>query len=472
MKRLLIAAAVAGISTGVFAGPIYHPSGSNLVYGDMSNGRTVLSDINNPAAGAVALESGENEYKFGIFSSIGIGAEYGDVDNMFNEIDATSDDIQQVGLNFVDVQTTSNNINSTVEDTNKILTLVEQGGYGKAFSSMHAPIMPIVISHKALGGSLVFDVNGSVLGRMGALAEEINIDSAQLNTFLTDVETEIGSGNPGPVTRNAGDLTLNYDPADPDGDGYPISYNIRNDSTVLLKASGIVELAMGYSRKIFQHQSGNLFTGLRGKYYRVELVRDVEKLSDLQEGSEDYFDNFDRDNAEVSNGFGVDFGALWVSDNYRIGATLININEPSFNYNKIDLSARGYTYQPIIDALTADETYTMEMQAKFEAAVFSANQSWVFGGSVDANAIKDPVGDEYQWANASVAYITDSWLIPGGRLGYRKNLAGTELSMAEIGLTLFKVLNLDVAYGLEDVEIDNEVYPRTFIVNLGMELSF
>ncbi len=464
MKRLLIAAAVAGISTGVFAGPIYHPSGSNLVFGDMSNGRTVLSDINNPAAGAVALESGENEYKFGIFSSIGIGAEYGDVDNMFNEIDATANDIQQVNITFDNIQATTDDINSTVDDANKILTLVEQGGYGKAFTSMHAPIMPIVISHKALGGSLVFDVNGSVLGRMGALAEEINVDTTQLNAFVAQIDGNLGN----PITDfNAGDLTLNYNPV-----GQQITYNIRNDSTVLLKASGIVELAMDYSRKIFQHQSGNLFTGLRGKYFRVELVRDIEKLSDLQEESQDYFENFDRDNAEVSNGFGVDFGALWVSSNYRIGATLININEPSFNYNKIDLSARGYTYQPIIDALTADEIYTMEMQAKFEAAVFSANQSWVFGGSVDANAIKDPVGDEYQWANASVAYITDSWLIPGGRLGYRKNLAGTELSMAEIGLTLFKVLNLDVAYGLEDVEIDNEVYPRTFIVNLGMELSF
>ncbi|WP_455206170.1 conjugal transfer protein TraF [Kaarinaea lacus] len=430
----------------------------------MSNGRTVLSDINNPAAGAVALESGENEYKFGIFSSIGIGAEYGDVDNMFNEIDATANDIQQVNITFDNIQATTDDINSTVDDANKILTLVEQGGYGKAFTSMHAPIMPIVISHKALGGSLVFDVNGSVLGRMGALAEEINVDTTQLNAFVAQIDGNLGN----PITDfNAGDLTLNYNPV-----GQQITYNIRNDSTVLLKASGIVELAMDYSRKIFQHQSGNLFTGLRGKYFRVELVRDIEKLSDLQEESQDYFENFDRDNAEVSNGFGVDFGALWVSSNYRIGATLININEPSFNYNKIDLSARGYTYQPIIDALTADEIYTMEMQAKFEAAVFSANQSWVFGGSVDANAIKDPVGDEYQWANASVAYITDSWLIPGGRLGYRKNLAGTELSMAEIGLTLFKVLNLDVAYGLEDVEIDNEVYPRTFIVNLGMELSF
>ncbi|KPJ91643.1 MAG: hypothetical protein AMJ55_11335, partial [Gammaproteobacteria bacterium SG8_15] len=79
---------------------------------------------------------------------------------------------------------------------------------------------------------------------------------------------------------------------------------------------------------------------------------------------------------------------------------------------------------------------------------------WVFGAAYDVNEVKGPTGDEYQWATASAAFITKSWIVPGIRLGYRVNQAGSELSYLTGGITLFKYLNIDGAYGLEEVVID------------------
>ncbi|VAW87272.1 hypothetical protein MNBD_GAMMA18-2033, partial [hydrothermal vent metagenome] len=81
------------------------------------------------------------------------------------------------------------------------------------------------------------------------------------------------------------------------------------------------------------------------------------------------------------------------------------------------------------------------------------------------------VNNEMQWMNIAVGYAPDNW-IPGVRVGYRENLVGSQLSMATFGITLLKGLNLDIAYGLEEIESDGEKYPRSVAVNLGLEMRF
>jgi hypothetical protein len=114
----------------------------------------------------------------------------------------------------------------------------------------------------------------------------------------------------------------------------------------------------------------------------------------------------------------------------------------------------------------------MTRQLHLEGAVFTESQNWVVAVGLDVNAVEDPTGNEYKWATISAGYATDSWWIPGFRVGYRANMAGTELSYLTGGLTLFKTVNLDLAYGLDSVEIDGESAPRSFMLNLGFELTF
>jgi len=85
MKRLLyiLIMAMAVAASAAHAAPVYHPPGSNLTSGDVSNSQSIMSDITNPAASAVQLEREGAHVQFGLISNIGIGIEYGQVDNIF-----------------------------------------------------------------------------------------------------------------------------------------------------------------------------------------------------------------------------------------------------------------------------------------------------------------------------------------------------------------------------------------------------
>jgi hypothetical protein len=95
----------------------------------------------------------------------------------------------------------------------------------------------------------------------------------------------------------------------------------------------------------------------------------------------------------------------------------------------------------------------------------------VISGGLDANAVKDVMGDEYRWATVSAAYATDTWWLPGIRAGIRKNLAGTKINYYSVGATL-AMLNLDLAWSTDEVDVDGDTLPRGAMVNLGLEFSF
>lgn len=123
--------------------------------------------------------------------------------------------------------------------------------------------------------------------------------------------------------------------------------------------------------------------------------------------------------------------------------------------------------------LNGGATYEMKPQLQLEGAVYSESQNWVVNAGLDANAVPDPVGRDFQWLTLSGAYATDSWWIPGARVGYRTNLAGSKLSYVTGGLTMFKALSLDVAYGLDSVTDDKgNSIPRSAMINLGLQMTF
>jgi len=462
MKRILLSAALSSVMTPVFATPINHPPGSSLTYGGLSNNQTILSSVNNPAASAVILQK-ENQFGFGIISSVGIGAEIGAVDNIYKEVDTVANDIQNNFADVINNSTVNNvalNIGNEIGKINNLLVKIEDDGYAKGFLSAHVPLMPLVISNNALGGSLVFDANATGGGHFTFLQDSINFDAQAAQTFIDNAQIT----PPGSPVQTFGDVTVDVStPSNP-------QFNIANDSTVILKGSKIYEFSMGYSREIFHLDGASLFAGLRGKYFQAELLKDIQSVENLQ-GSQQAYNNISVDNAKKSSAFGVDFGLLWAADHYRLGASVTNINGPTFKYNAVTAPA-SYTNAVIINAINTEETVKLDPQLKLEGALYSMSRNWVIGATVDANAAHDQYNDEYQWANVSAAYATDSWLLPGLRGGYRTNLAGSKLSMLEAGITVFKFFNIDGAYGLQSVQYEGKKYPRTFYINLGVELTF
>ena len=451
--RTLTVACLVAMASIAQADPIYHPPGPNLTYGAVSNGQTIMSDITNPAAGAAALKKDGNQYRFGILSSIGVGVEFGKVDNLYDRIDAEAQafqSLQSIG-SFATPAEAVAEIDARLASLNSLLADVETNGYGKAFGSAHLPVMPLVITHQGLGGSLVLDVNGSVAARVTAYNDPVNFNSTAALSGTDDPTDDINLAMSGGI------------PSD-------FQINSNNDSTVLVKAARVAEMTLGYSRPFLETEEATLYGGLRARYYKVETSRDTEKLGNLVDGTQNAFDNAFDQNLSSDSGFGIDAGVLWVSQHYRLGATLTNINEPKFDFTPIDLT--GYdTSSPVYQKLSANNSYTMDSQLQLEGALYTANQNWVISAGYDVNAVKDVFGDEYQWATVSAAYATDTWFLPGIRAGLRKNMAGTEINYLSLGAT-FSVVNVDLAWSPDKIDIDGDTVPRGAMLNLGLELTF
>lgn len=247
-----------------------------------------------------------------------------------------------------------------------------------------------------------------------------------------------------------------------------------NDSTLLVKAAVVGELGLGYSRPVLSSDTGDLTAGVRAKYYQVKLARDAQKVI-ASNGSQNTFKA--SQTYTSSSNVGLDVGTLWTAKRYRVGAWINNLNGPSFKFNDLtvaDLTAKGYTAgTTIYNQFAASETYKMKPQLEMEGAFYSESQNWVLNAGLDGNAVQDPVGRDFQWGTLSAAYATNSWWIPGIRLGYRTNLVGSKLNYATGGLTLFKALSLDIAYGLDKITDKNgKSIPRSAMINLGLQMTF
>ena len=467
MKKIFSIAALALAVSTAHAAPVYQPAGPNLTYGNSSNGQRIMSDATNPSASAVSLDRKGDFTRFGLLTNIGIGLEYGQVDNIFDVIDEKSTaytdglnvtlptlpadptNTAQVNQFINDVQQV---IDVPVGDLNSVLAVVARDGYAKAFGSASLPLMPVVVGRAALGGALTFDVSSSVATKAVGLYDSINVDySSVQNQLLTWNGTDSLDLGEVSLDLNAQTLTVN------------------NDTTLLTRAAGMGEIALGYSRQMMKRESGGLFGGVRAKYYRVGLTQVATRLGDLTDAEQLFQDIRDAAFFYDTN-FGVDLGVLWVSEHYQLGATIADINEPSFTFPGLDVST--YSSGSIANRLAQDYVYTLKRQYKLEGALFSSNRRWVLNATFDANAAPDPFGDDYQWATVSGSYFTDSWLIPGVRAGYRSNLAGEEMNYVTLGLTLFKMLNVDGAMALNDVTIDGTTVPRGVMLNLGLEMPF
>ena len=480
--KVKLAALSVMLCANAIADPVYLPPGPNLTYGASSNNQSIMSSITNPAAAAAQLSQEESQYRFGVLSSIGAGYEFGNVKELYNQIDGAQQTMTTPvqGVDLVPIYTTActttpncsgpgemaafaNNIANFVNTSaqvatlnNTILPALEKDGNATAFFGGHVPIMPLVVTKKNWGGSFVLDINASAVANMSFIQDPFSLSNAAATQLATDFSTYYAAGgNPN-----------SYTPPD-------ITGNLSNDSTLLVKAAVVGELGLGYSRPVLQSETGDLTAGVRAKYYQVRLVRDAQQLI-TSNGAQNTFNA--SQSYTSSSGMGLDLGTLWTAKRYRVGAWVNNINSPSFKYNTIDsatLIAAGYTKTAIINQLSADETYTMKPQLELEGAVYSESQNWVLNAGLDGNAVKDPVGRDFQWATVSAAYATSSWWIPGARVGYRTNLAGSKLSYVTGGLTMFKALSLDIAYGLDSITDNNgNKIPRSAMINLGLQMTF
>jgi hypothetical protein len=114
----------------------------------------------------------------------------------------------------------------------------------------------------------------------------------------------------------------------------------------------------------------------------------------------------------------------------------------------------------------------MDRQFKLEASLFSSDRRWSAHLGLDVDPATDPMGDDFQWLTLSAGLIRDSWWLPGARIGYRQNLAGTEMSYISIGLTAFKIVNIDISSTLDTVSIDGHTLPQGLMFSMGFQITW
>jgi hypothetical protein len=467
------------------AGPAYLPPGANLTFGDVTHGARVQSASSNPAAGALEAARADDHRVSGTVLSIAAGLEYGNVDNIFEFIDEVSaaynpsdpgsgggpgqdpdkpDDGVDLGEIWdsldPDVQAALEVVATEVARQVALLALIKEEGYGKAWLGADAPF---VLGRADWRGAWTFGAGWSGSAKSYGIADSLEYDVEVAKTLLQERLDELPSNRPEKF-KLSDDVVIT---ANPSTNGFGL--NLDNDSSFYSKATQTTELNAGYSRLVTANSAGSLYLGAEAKLYFMQLSRLSVRFGDIT-NSEELF-NAIRDSAfNNDENLGIDFGALWVSENYQLGAQLTNINEPLFDFPDVNLDP--YSSEEMIGFLMSDQTYKMGRQLKLEGSIFTDDRRWSAHAGIDANVATDPLGDDYQWVTASAGLLTDNWWVPGARVGYRKNLAGSGLTYLSFGMSAFKIFNFDISSALDTVSIDGKELPRGLMASIGFQITW
>jgi hypothetical protein len=467
------------------ADPVYQPPGANLTYGDVTHGARIQSASSNPAAAAADHARQTDRPLRGTVLSVAAGLEYGNVQNIFdfyNELTGGYKPSDPGDIEFpgqlpedkpggIDLGEIWDRLNPDAQDAVTavakevatqiaLLAVVKEEGYGKAWLAADAPF---VMSKQHLGGSWTFGVGWSGSAKAFGFVEAIEFDRESALEKIEDWLDSLPIDRPSQLPIGD-DILLSHDPAQ-----NSVLFSIVNDSSIVTKATQTTEFDFGYSRAAWTGSSGTLYLGAEGRVYLMDLSRVSVRFGDITD-SEELFDAIRDSQFRRDEGFGVDVGVLWVADNYQLGAQLTNINEPSFIFPDVPLGT--YKSQEVIEFLTSDQKYTIDRQLKLEASLFSDSRRWSAHLGYDAESATDPMGDRFQWLTVSGGVTTDSWWLPSARIGFRKNLAGTGLSYLGIGVTAFKIVNIDISSALDTVRIDGQTLPQGLMTSIGFQIAW
>ena len=415
MKKLLIVS-TSLLSTAVMAAmPVNQPTGSSFTLSSAPNQRALSTALGNPAAPFIMVnQQDDDNFRFGILGPLSIGVEMGDISDLGDRAEKIEGIID---ANY----TTPTEALTALNKANDILNGIDDTAYIKTSVSMQVPFMPVIYKTKD-DGAFMLDASISAVVKGRLLAGQITRSGTELvasTSFYAQTATDLNVG-------------------------------------------------LGYSQSMWENSHGMLVGGAKANLHQISMGRALVRLDDKNNDAGDAISDAISDDAISSTGVGIDLGAVWVSNYYQVGLTLANINEPEFDGAPLDSSAI-----PSSSNVSTTDKYVMEMQSTVDAAVSTKGKQVTLGMSYDTNAVKDAVGDEYQWAVASVSYYGDSHFIPGLRAGYRQNLAGTELSYATFGLTVLKRLNIDLGVALETVKDEyGDEMPRSAYFSIGYDTAF
>jgi len=440
---LLSGSLISALSINGFASIFAH--GPHQTLGHVAQSQQLSSVALNPASGWLVLDRDES-MRFSYLSSFGLAFEYGNAENFTEELDELADLLDEDNI-------TLDQADDTLDRFNKVIASLAEEGYFRGTGDLPIPALPAVFKMPGTPGNVVVDADSMLLFKGSVL-------SAPFST-----------------TGSCQDLICLVD-----------DERYETKTSLYIKGAELLRLSVGYSqpvREMWTNKSyqGSVIMGGRLNIFRLGLSKQVITIDSIEDDDisdvivDDYVDN-----QEITTEFGLDVGVIYLADRFQIGLTIANINEPEFEFGAVGVdcteketssmnncfAALDFVNQGQIDS---QEVYTMSAVSTLEGSV-RLIAGWQVSASMDLGEYNDPVGDEVQWMSFSTAYYTTIPMMPDFRAGYRKNLAGEELSTVNFGLTLGGVFNADFNVGLEKTEVDGSSYPRQFGFSLGFEKSF
>lgn len=413
-------------------------SGPTLTSGPTSDQQSVYAGALNPALADLMVQEGE-QFRMGFMPSFSMLTEVGQVDNFADDLDDLIDLIDDSSLNTEPVQT-------VLDRFNAILVKMGDSGYIKNSAELHLPLMPLYWKMPLWDGTLMADIslNTQVLARV--------LDA-------------------------------------------PLSYDEQNKSfttatAAYLKGATQTAFALGYAKGWFdstdqQRYGGQLYAGAKLSIYSIDLSKQVfllQKLDgkDIGDVIRDEYDN----NSQASTAPGLDLGLIWASDRYRLGATLYNLNQPSFDYGPIGENCQtraensiaranceaAADFAQVRGAIKSRESHKKSAYISVDGAYYWQSNAWV-SAALDLAAYDDFVGTQNQWLNISGTYSPSTHWLPTVRSGLQKNLAGSKLTQLALGVE-FKGISLDVSWALDSTAVDGSDLPRSVGFSLAIAEQF
>jgi hypothetical protein len=412
--------------------------GPMLTLGAQSSGLSVYAGLHNPAVGHLMVNPQE-QWRMGYAPAFSSQSEIGQVDDFVDDINDLIDIVD-------DASSTQDPVQTTLDRFNSLLVTMGDEGYLKNTNRIELPLMPLYWKLPQWDATLMADVHVATQFKAGLLDAPLAYDD-QNNSFTTA-------------------------------------------SSAYIKGALQTGFALGYSQSVLdavmqRDYGAKLLAGAKLSIYSIALSKQVFLLQnldgkDIDKLVEDEFDN----NTQTTTAAGLDLGLVWVAEDYRLGATLFNVNQPEFNFGPVGEDCQSKTSQisrsnceaaaDFVQVRGDIKSREVHKKTAYLAVdgMYQVNPRWAVSAALDLAAYDDWVGTQNQWLHLASDYSPQTFWLPNWRLAVQKNLAGSELTQLAVGVGFASCITLDISMALDSVDIDGTSAPRSLGFSLAISEKF
>ncbi|SFB83456.1 plasmid transfer operon, TraF, protein [Marinospirillum celere] len=254
-------------------------------------------------------------------------------------------------------------------------------------------------------------------------------------------------------------------------------------------------LSQEFSHLFDLNRSRNqLHAGVTLNYYQARMHRALVSVMGLEDQrnlttsgataerrARNHFDEGYR----TEQGLGVDFGLVWQTPRIRLGATLYNLNEPSFNFGNLNdqfqdplLSPGGNLRdkdQQALEELLEEGRINLNKKATLtrhlvvDSGYRNPTGRWGLEAYFTLGKATNLVGDQYQNLGVQHYLNFDNPYLQQTRWGFSQNLAGTQVTALELGASFTNWLHLNVAFTPQTSDFLGSSYPQYLSANLSVQ---